>query len=109
MVPVFSGFAAGVWMLRRARMKRELMSRPDAKQIAAMIQRLGDYCSNCAPAGEGTNDFQIISHGEECRGCGSLIYGTAFRLPHLPGYHCSVECVKAHLASLDIPAAQAAS
>lgn len=110
LLPFFSGLAGSVWILRRrARIKRELLARPDRKQIAAMIQRLSDYCRSGAPAAEEAGDFEILANGEECQGCGSLIYGRAFRLPHLPGYHCSVECLKVHLASLDIPAEQAAS
>ena len=109
-LPVLSALAAGVWILRRrALARRELLSRPDAQQIAAMIQRLSDYCCSGQSAREKASDFEVVANGEECRGCGSLIYGTALRLPHLPGFHCSLECVKGHLASLDIPARQAAS
>lgn len=105
-VPVVCGLAGSLWILRRrARIGREQARDAELKRIAAIIQRLGTYCGAGADqgAGEEVNDFTVVANGEECQGCGSLIYGKAFHLPRLPGYHCSVECVKAHLASLDIP------
>lgn len=97
----------GVWVLtcslrRRNRIEEEFRREWELRRHAAIIRGLSNHVGRVQGAEEGTIDFKVAAHGEPCGGCGVQIYGEAFRLPHLSGYHCSVECVKAHLSAGNI-------
>jgi hypothetical protein len=83
-------------------MKREHGHQAELERISTVLQRLSDYRAAEETAHEETENFVVPANGEACQGCGSVINGEAFQLPRLPGYHCSLACIKAHLSSLDI-------